>query len=212
MIFLAKIPAHDADREGAGEELQQHRPARRRGDARSRRPHDLQLRRGQHGRRCQHRQRPDANPRRSLHPHRRVDAVRLRTFSTVTTPVTQGSIRPHERAPWWMTSLRRAMRKATAEGALPSGMARGAKLRGARAARPPTDPRLSLPPPRSRVPVSASRGDELPSRIVSKTVREPRYHTAGKFVSAGRRNQHARRARSPDELAEHPSPMLQSNP
>ena len=36
-----------------------------------------------------------------------------------------------------------------------------AAIRGAHSARPPTNPHLSLPPPRSRVPVSASRRNEL---------------------------------------------------
>ncbi len=50
----------------------------------------------------------------------------------------------------------------------------------------------------SRVPAKASRLRKLPSRIIAVFVHTISTGAVGKFVSAGRRNQHARRARSPE--------------
>ena len=52
----------------------------------------------------------------------------------------------------------------------------------------------------SRVLVLASRQDELPCRIAGERVRGIGRRTLGKFVSAGRRNQHAGRVCSPDSV------------
>ena len=60
----------------------------------------------------------------------------------------------------------------------------------------------------SRVLAKASRVRELSKGVASEIVHVFSSDAAGKFVLAGRQNQHARRARSPESVPAHLNPIL----
>ncbi len=59
----------------------------------------------------------------------------------------------------------------------------------------------------SRVLAKASRLRELPCGVAAELVHPFPYDAAGKFVLAGRQNQHAGRARSTESAARIPTPF-----